>query len=169
MKTYSVPKLQNGNSQKRSDSKFSDSPIKPSPTVWLLSSDNETIFRKIVRRLVNIDNAQSGETLASQVAFQNVMKTVQLNDVEPQIYWYVNPFGYLQLAQAIAREKEEFNQSSNDDWARILKKIGFDGFKGVGGYIAFATGQHEMMHRTFVYKPTSEDQDVKQKASLWFV
>lgn len=130
---------------------------------WLLSSDNEAIFRQIVRRLGKMDNAKAGETLASQVAFQNVMKTVHLDNMEAQIYWYVNPFGYLQLAQAIAREKEEFRQSNNDDWARILKKIGFDGFKGVGGFVGFATGQHEILHRTFVYKPTNDQQDVKQK------
>ena len=130
---------------------------------WLLSSDNEIIFREIVRRLVNIDNVKAGETLAAQKAFQTVMKTVALDGVEPDVFWYVNPFGYIQLAQTIAREEQEFNQTNNDDWARILKKIGFDGFKGVGGFIAFATGDHEFLHRTYVHKPVDEGQDVKQR------
>ena len=130
---------------------------------WLLSSDNETVFREIVRRLVNIDNVKKGETLAAQVSFQNVMKNVEVENVEPEVLWYINPFGYIQLARAIAREEQEFKQTNSDDWARILKKIGFDGFKGVGGTVAFATGKHEILNRTFVYKPNGTDQDLKQK------
>ena len=130
---------------------------------WLLSSDNEAIFREIVRRLVNVDNVQKSETLASQSAFQNVMKEIEVeSEDEAQVYWYVNPFGYLQLAQAIAREEQEFRQTNNDDWARILQKMGFDGFKAIGGSLRFATEQHEMLLRTFVYKPVNKD-DVKQK------
>ena len=130
---------------------------------WLLSCDNESVFRKIVRRLVNIDNANAHDTLASQAAFQNVMKSVQLADVDPQVQWFVNPFGYIQLARAIAREQEEIRLAKDDDWARILKKIGFDGFKGVGGYVAFATGKHDILHRTYVYRPTPKGQEVNQQ------
>ena len=130
---------------------------------WMLSSDNESIFREIVRRLVNIDNVQKSETLAAQKAFQKVMEKIEVTDSdEPQIYWYVNPFGYIQLAQAIAREEQEFRQTNSDDWARILQKIGFDGFKAIGGSIRFATKQHEMLSRTYVYKPAVKN-DVKQK------
>ena len=130
---------------------------------WLLSSDNEAIFRKIVRRLVNVDSMTKEQTLAAHPAFESVMKKVAVEKVKPEVYWFVNPFGYVQLAQAIARERQEFRQKNNDDWARILQKIGFDGFKGVGGYMAFASGEHELLHRTFVYKPVDETQDIKQK------
>ena len=130
---------------------------------WMLSSDNESIFREIVRRLVNIDNVQKSETLASQSAFQNVMNEIEVDDQgEAQAYWYVNPFGYIQLAQAIAREEQGLRQTKSDDWARILQKMGFDGFKAIGGSIRFATKQHEMLLRTFVYKPVNK-KDVKQR------
>lgn len=130
---------------------------------WLLSSDNETIFREIVRRLVNIDNVQPGETLAAQPAFQTIMERVKLKDHEdPEVFWFVNPFGYIQLAQAIAAEEREIRQPEGDDSARILQKIGFDGFKAVGGTVKLATGNHEILHRTFVYKPLNP-KDVKQK------
>lgn len=130
---------------------------------WLLSSDNEAIFRRILRKLVNIDDSAKGQALADHPAFQGVMNKVKLEGVEPEVFWYVNPFGYIQLAQAIARERQKFNQKNSDDWAKILKKIGFDGFKGVGGYLALATGDHELLHRTFVFKPANPAQNIKQK------
>jgi hypothetical protein len=130
---------------------------------WLLSSDNENIFRDIVRRLVNIDNIKKGETLSARPAFQSVMKQVKMASVEPEVFWFVDPFGYLQLAQAIEREEQEFHQRDSDDWARILRENGFDGFKGVGGFLALATGEHEALHRTFVYKPVVDSIDKKQK------
>ena len=129
---------------------------------WLLSSDNEAIFRRILRKLVNIDGAK-GQSLAAHPAFQGVMNKVKLEGIEPEVFWYVNPFGYIQLAQAIARERQKFNQKNSDDWAKILKKIGFDGFQGIGGYLAFATGDHELLHRTFVFRPDDPNQNIKQK------
>ncbi len=129
---------------------------------WLLSSDNESIFREIVRRLVNIDNVKKGETLAAQPAFQAVMRQVKVDESKPEVRWYVNPFGYIQLAQAIARDEQELNQTDSNDWAGVLQKIGFDGFKAVGGTIRFATTHHEILHRTFVYRPVSPN-NVKQK------
>ncbi len=130
---------------------------------WLLSSDNETIFRDIVRRLVNIDNVKKGETLSARPAFRNVMDQVHLDSINPEVRWFVDPFGYLQLAQAIEREEQEFRQRNSDDWARILRENGFDGFKGIGGFVALSTGKHEILHRTFVYKPVVDTIDKKQK------
>ena len=130
---------------------------------WLLSSDNEAIFRKILRKLVNIDSVKKDQTLATHPAFQNVMNKIKLQGIKPDVSWYVNTFGYIQLAQAVASERQKFKQKNNDDWARILQLIGFDGFKGVGGYIAFATEDHELLHRTFVFKPVEAAMNIKQK------
>ncbi len=130
---------------------------------WLLSSDNENIFREIVRRLVNINNVKQGQTLAAQPVFQSVMQQVKLEGVESEIYWFVNPFGYVQLAQAMAREEQEFNQTNSDDWGRILRENGFDGFKGVGGTISLATDKHEVLHRTYVYKPDVKSENLKRQ------
>ncbi|MEM9413148.1 MAG: hypothetical protein AAGA30_18715, partial [Planctomycetota bacterium] len=130
---------------------------------WLLSSDNESIFRRIARRLSNIDGLDAGQTLAAQKSFQRVLKKTATEEIEPQVQWYINPFGYFQLAQAIAAEDREFKQTNSDDWAGVLKKIGFDGFQGVGGNISFATGDHEILHKTYVYKPAADDNNVKQQ------
>lgn len=129
---------------------------------WLLSSDNENIFREIVRRLVNINNVKQGQTLAAQPVFQSVMQQVELEGVKSEIYWFVDPFGYVQLAQAMAKEEQEFNQTNSDDWGRILRENGFDGFKGVGGTVSLATGKHEILHRTYVYKPIIKSESLKR-------
>ena len=70
---------------------------------WLLSSNSETVFREIVRRLVNIDNVQKGQTLSAQPAFKNIIEKASVKDIENDAMWFVNPFGYIQLAQSDRR------------------------------------------------------------------
>lgn len=133
---------------------------------WLLSSNSETVFREIVRRLVNIDNVQKGQTLAAQPAFESVIDKVSVEDIENDVLWFVDPFGYLQLAKVIADEEQQFRQKNSDDWGRILRENGFDGFKGIGGIVSFDTPDHQVLARTFVYKPAVDADDIKRKRVL---
>ena len=133
---------------------------------WLLSSNSETVFREIVRRLVNIENVQKGQTLAAQPAFESVIEKVSVEDVENDVLWFVDPFGYVQLAKVMADEEQEFRQRNSDDWGRILRENGFDGFKGIGGIVSFDTADHQILARTFVFRPKVDADDVKRKRVL---
>jgi ribosomal protein S6 len=119
---------------------------------WLLAADNEEVFRDILRRLSNPKNIVKAATFGEQERFQAIMKQASLGDNESQINWYVDPFGYIQLAQAISDEDSEARPQRND-WARILQQQGFDVIRGVGGQIGLATGRHEVLHKAFIYAP----------------
>lgn len=130
---------------------------------WLLASDNENIFREILRRLSFIDQLKENETLAAQTAFKNVADQTRFHEdeVDAEIRWFIDPFGYVELAKAIADEEQEFKQRSND-WMGVLKKVGFDAIQGVGGSVAFSTGNHEVLHRSFVFMPNDNTDPSKQ-------
>ncbi len=128
---------------------------------WLLASDNENVFRDIVRRLANVGQIDSAQTLASLPSFQSVMQNVQFSDADSHVKWYIDPFGYVQLAKAIADEEQALKKCSND-WVEVLRKVGFNAIQGIGGAVSFSTGEHEMLHREFVYMP-DETTDQNQK------
>ena len=130
---------------------------------WLLSSNSEAVFREIVRRLINVDNVKKGETLAAQPAFKSVIERASVEGVENDALWFVDPFGYIQLAKVIADEESAFRQRNSDDWGRILRENGFDSFKGIGGVVALDTKDYQALARTFVYKPEVKTDDIKRK------
>ena len=120
---------------------------------WLLASDNEKIFRDVVFRLATTKlDALKPDALAAQPAFKTVVERTNLATGQSQLKWFVDPFGYIQLAQALADDEKD-TREHRDDWAKILKGQGFDVLKGAGGQVGFMLGDHEMLHRTFVYAP----------------
>lgn len=125
---------------------------------WMVASDNEDIFRDVIRRAVDVDAIVADETLASTAPFQNVHDETKIEGIDDNhVRWFIDPFGYLKLAQAIADEEQEFRQR-RDDWATTLKKLGFGAFQGIGGVVNFATYDHEVLIRTFVYAPRTGDE-----------
>ena len=133
---------------------------------WMVASDNEEIFRDIIRRAVNVEAIVADETLAATRAFQQVQIKTSMEGIDDQhVRWFVDPFGYLKLAQAIADEDKEFGQR-RDDWASTLKKLGFGAFQGIGGVVNFSTYEHEVLVRTFVYAPRTGDERDKRVFGL---
>ena len=125
---------------------------------WMVASDNEDIFRDVIGRAVDVDAIVADETLASTAPFQNVHDETKIKGIDDNhVRWFIDPFGYLKLAQAIADEEQEFRQR-RDDWATTLKKLGFGAFQGIGGVVNFATYDHEVLIRTFVYAPRTGDE-----------
>ncbi len=120
---------------------------------WLLASDNEKIFRDVIFRLATTKpDALKPDALAAQPAFKTVAERTDFGPDESQLKWFVDPFGYIQLAQALADDEKD-TREHRDDWAKILKDQGFDVLKGAGGQLGFMVDDHELLHRTFVYAP----------------
>ncbi|MEL7499615.1 MAG: hypothetical protein AAFN77_18575 [Planctomycetota bacterium] len=117
---------------------------------WMLVSNNEAVFRDVVGRLAKPANIQPVQTLGAQKSFQTVQNNTQLDDYTPHIRWFVDPFGYLQLAQQI-KDDEAIAKVARDDVALKLKNNGFHAFRGIGGNVAVNTDEHEVIHRTFTY------------------
>ncbi|MFK7767894.1 MAG: hypothetical protein AB8B55_11785 [Mariniblastus sp.] len=119
---------------------------------WLLVSDNDAIFREVLKRVASPKKIMVEETLAKKRSFVAIQERAKFKDHESQIRWYVDPFGYIQLAQLLEDESLG-TRKQRDNWAGLLKGQGFDSFQGMGGNIAVATGEHEILHRTFTYAP----------------
>ena len=117
---------------------------------WMLVSNNESVFRDVLRRLTNPERIQAVETLAAQPSFQTVMKQTDSTDSKSQIKWFVDPFGYIELAQLI-RDEEAKSRVPRNPVGKQLADAGFDAFRGIGGQVSLMTGEHEVLHKTFVY------------------
>ncbi|MCI0359974.1 MAG: hypothetical protein L0211_15965, partial [Planctomycetaceae bacterium] len=46
-----------------------------------------------------------------------------------------------------------------NDMVKILRDQGFSAIQGLGGYVFFATGNEEVLHRTFIYAPATSNKD----------
>lgn len=115
---------------------------------WMLVSNNEAVFRDVVGRLANPKKIQPVQTLAAQKSFQTVMTNTNLGDYKSNIRWFIDPFGYIQLAKQI-KDDEAVSKIPRDDLSKKFKNAGFEAFRGIGGNIAVATGKHEILHKTF--------------------
>ena len=127
---------------------------------WLLASDNEAIFRKVLRRVSNPDE---GASLSSHPPFAKIQLETELENVKPQVRWFIDPFGYMRLADAIAAEERDFHQRK-DNIGETLESQGFDAIKGFGGHLAFASEESDLVYRGFVYTPPRNVGEAQQRA-----
>lgn len=113
----------------------------------LAASDNVKVIEGILGR--QAQSRQDG--LDTLPAFQSITKrcTTAAGELQPHARWFVEPFGYVdatRLASTTPRKK-------GTDMVKILREQGFNAVEGVGGYVNFSTGQHEILHRTYVFAP----------------
>lgn len=131
--------------------------VKPSKdSSWLLVCDNELIFRDVLKRLAAPGKIDRAGALVAQPAFVEVMRRTSLETYKAQVRWFVDPFGYIHLAQVLENEKRGA-RAQRDDWATILKNQGLGAAKAIGGNVGIATGDHEILHRTFTYAPRNKN------------
>ena len=113
----------------------------------LAGGDDLAQVRAILGRL---DGKAKG-TLADVVAYQTIMTRVNkaAGDLKPHARWFLEPFGYIEAVQAASTAKKKKGKKI----LPILKSQGFDGIKGLGGYVNMKADRHELLHRSFVYAP----------------
>jgi hypothetical protein len=133
---------------------------------WLVACDNESVFREMIDQIAG---ARAGETrhLADNPAFQKITDECQFaeQDFPIHVRWFIEPFGYMYLAEAIA-DARNGQEPLRNDYARILKDEGFSAIRGVGGVASFSTGEHEAVHRTFIHVPVTEEQPLQRAAAM---
>ncbi len=132
---------------------------------WLMACDNEAVFRDIVAELTG--NANAPTHLADNPVFQEIEKQTQPgeNNGPAHVRWFIEPLGYMKLAQSVADAKNG-GKSLRNDYINILDEEGFSAIKGAGGSASFATGKHEVVHKTFIYAPHSEDAPLTRGAQI---
>jgi hypothetical protein len=120
----------------------------------LVVGDHEGVCLKILDRLKKGDVT---ETLSQLPRYQATMDRVkkEAGDMKPQAQWYIDPFGYAEVARA----SQKGPKKRRKDMLAILKSQGFGAVEAAGGYVHLATGEQEVLHRTFVYAPGSEGKE----------
>ena len=91
------------------------------------------------------------DTLANLPSYKHVMDRLAKDqgELKPQARWFLEPFGYTEVTRAMAGGKKRRGM----DLLTVLRKQGFTAIQGLGGHVFFATGEEELLHRSFVYAP----------------
>jgi hypothetical protein len=126
----------------------------------LIAADHEKTATDILSRLA----VQRTDSLANLPAFRATMSRCQKEsgDVQPHIRWFVEPFGYVE----VLREAAGGRRQRGTDMLKVFSEQGFTAIQGVGGFVFFATDEHEILHRTFVYAPPAPGASGAEKYRL---
>ena len=99
-------------------------------------------------------------TLAGVTGFQYVMARAKKDagDVPPQIRWFLEPLGYMQISQL---ENPERKPTRGKTRIEMFKNQGLDGFQAAGGFIHVNLDGFQVFHRTAVYAPKPFQKSMK--------
>ncbi|HPP51350.1 MAG TPA: hypothetical protein PK777_00260 [Thermoguttaceae bacterium] len=127
---------------------------------YLATSDDEAVLRFILARLQGRGDPQ--QTLAGQKAFAKVMARCQKEATSqaPQIRWFIEPFGYVEVLQTLAPERLAHRRKGRSI-LDVLKTQGFTAIQGIGGYVDVAVGDFELLHRTVIYAPPPYEKSMR--------
>lgn len=108
---------------------------------WLVISERPSLVEELLGNAKKLPKLN----LSENPSFKKSMSRTRL-DVKPDIVWYADPLSLLELRA----KRENDRMKPKNDWTKILRAEGFDVFSGLGGRIAFATEEHELVQRTFI-------------------
>ena len=132
---------------------------------WMLVSNNEKIFRTVLRRIINLDPQENGN-LASQQSFKLAMEGSKLpNGRANDIRFFIEPFGWFKLARAIEIENEPVKKME-DNWPAVLARNGMRAIHSLGGTVAVAAEQQEALFRIFISAPKDKVRDEAERRML---
>ncbi len=122
----------------------------------LAATDNFEVLKGILARASGNQNG----SLAERKGFQTVMQRCKKDSGEgqPQIRWFICPLGYAEAARAATPADRRRKGKSV---LEVLRNQGVGAVKGVGGFLDFAAGGYEMVHRTAVYAPLPYEKSMK--------
>lgn len=138
---------------------------------WFLVSDNDIIFRQVLRRLTKIDDPKVAGNLASQTSFKYALSRCNLgvdgqeDALEADVRWFVEPFGYVKLARAIEVENEPVKKME-DDWTAVLAANGLKAIRSVAGAATIATDEKEAFFRLFIHAPKDKTRNAAEARML---
>lgn len=138
-----------------------DAPLKVYRAAYF-TKDNVLCVSSGLEAAAEVLKRFSGEhpdALAKLGIYQAVMKRCQAaaGDLAPQARWFVEPLG---LAKAI-RQLRNAPAPEGTDMLKVLENQGFTALKSLGGYVNFAVGQYDLLHRTSAYAPKPYDKAMR--------
>ena len=124
--------------------------------------DSASEAREMLKRF---DKRSEGR-LVEVEAYQQIMRrsAKAAGRLQPEIRWFVDPFGYAHASRSLARAGTE---RRGKDYLKILATQGFDAIQGIGGFINFsAYGSVDLLHRTMVYAPPIKGLEDKYRLAM---
>ena len=129
---------------------------------WVLASDNESIFTNVLRRIKSKEKTPASDSLSGYEPFTTVKAKTRVENVQPDLEWFVDPLGYARFADALAEERTDVRQPK-DRPLETLSKEGLDALKAAGGFVSFSTSEQDVLHRSLLYADKSRAVDAAQK------
>ena len=123
----------------------------------LVGSTQREVIQGILARL----GGKKGPSLSDVPSYRATMKRCadDAGKAVPQVRWYVQPLGYLEVARALRVETQSARKGTNI--VEFFKEQGFDAIEGLGGLVDFSTDGCEVIHRTAVYAPGKYERSMK--------
>ncbi|MEZ6093316.1 MAG: hypothetical protein R3C03_03630 [Pirellulaceae bacterium] len=134
---------------------------------WLIATDNQTVLRDVIMRIKNPDTENELGRLAKDEVFQKIQDRIAIEEFDADLRWYIEPFGYVELSQAIA-DQESVLKVRREDHVRKLRALGFDMLRAVGGIVSINNDDYEVIHRTFAYTAANEIKKEERKTHQRF-
>lgn len=135
----------------------------------LVVCDDQAVFAEVVGAIKDPGNYQA--SLANYEPFKKIRERVAVPDDTSQamIRWFIEPFGYVELSDAIRDRNPaarlDPNATEPKEIAAILKRQGFSVVKGSGGDIRLSYQDFEFLHRGFTYAPPVSEEERFEKAA----
>lgn len=113
----------------------------------LVMVDHRGVATGILRRF----DGTHHDSLEQSDAFRTVRQRtlVAFNELTPHVHWYVEPFGYVEVIRAY----EGGRRRRGTDLLKVLQNQGFDAIRSLGGAIALASDDFEIVHHSFISAP----------------
>ena len=112
----------------------------------LVATDHRMVQQQVYEQLLGTGK----DNLAQVAAFAKSAQQCQqaAGDSKPHLRWFVDPFGYAQVLRDASRSR-----NNHKDILGLLTNQGFDAVKGLGGWVTFALGEHDITHHTWIHAP----------------
>ena len=123
----------------------------------LVGSSQREVIQGILARL----GGKKAPSLVDAPSYRAVMKRCaeDAGKAVPQVRWYVQPLGYLEVVRALRVETQSARKGTNI--VEFFKEQGFDAIEGLGGLVDFSADSCEVVHRTAVYAPGKHERSMK--------
>ncbi len=130
----------------------------------LLLSDQQHLIQLMIDRMTG---EQTKNSLADVENFQRAMERC-MEDVDgqsnPQIRWYIEPLEYGESVRTLMRGPVVEKRREKPSVFAVLKNVGFDAVKGIGGVVSIKAENKETVYRIFVYAQKPFRQAMKMLA-----
>ena len=95
--------------------------------------------------------SEPSQTLAGSAAYQSIRARTAMKPGEPvHLTWYFDPFGWDAATRPPVLNGKKKRAK---DLVEVLRQEGFDGIRAIGGSVAFAAGECDVLVRTAIYAP----------------